>query len=209
MQLKHYQLIGFNWLCLLDHENLNGILADEMGLGKTCQTIAFLTYLLENNPKIFNLIVVPASTLDNWERELTMWCPDFNIVVYKGSLDERREIRKKILHKKFKKPINAILTTYSLAISTKDDHEFLNQLKFDYCVFDEAHMLKNINSQRYQALDRIKSKRRLLLTGTPIQNNLLELMSLLYFVMPQMFRNKQKYVTRIFSIKSVLIFVVF
>jgi SWI/SNF-related matrix-associated actin-dependent regulator 1 of chromatin subfamily A len=85
LSLKPYQLIGLNWLCLMHKENINGILADEMGLGKTCQTIAFLAHLFEHSPKLMHLIVVPPSTLDNWVREISTWCPEFNFTVYQVS----------------------------------------------------------------------------------------------------------------------------
>lgn len=104
-----------------------------------------------------------------------------------------------ILNNKFEKPLNGILTTYGLLSSTNEDKAFFRKLKLDYCVYDEAHMLKNMNSIRYQSLIKIKSKKRLLLTGTPIQNNLVELMSLLYFVMPDIFSHKTEYVNKIFS----------
>jgi SWI/SNF-related matrix-associated actin-dependent regulator of chromatin subfamily A containing DEAD/H box 1 len=85
LSLKPYQLIGLNWLCLMHKENINGILADEMGLGKTCQTISFLAHLFEQSPKLMHLIVVPPSTLDNWVREISTWCPTFNFTVYQVS----------------------------------------------------------------------------------------------------------------------------
>lgn len=194
-------MIGLNWLCLLHKENINGILADEMGLGKTCQTIAFLSHLLETNAKLMHLIVVPPSTLDNWIREISTWSPSFYFTVYQGSLDERRQLRYNILNNKFEKPLNAIVSTYGVLYSTNEDKAFFKKLKFEYCVFDEAHMLKNMNSQRYQSLIKIRSRRKLLLTGTPLQNNLVELMSLLYFVMPDIFHHKTQYLNKIFASK--------
>jgi SWI/SNF-related matrix-associated actin-dependent regulator 1 of chromatin subfamily A len=144
-------------------EGLNGILADEMGLGKTCQTIAFLGHLLEKNSKQLHLIIVPPSTLDNWIREISVWLPSFYFTVYQGSIEDRRNLRYEILNNKFERPLNAILTTYSLLFSTNEDKAFFRKLKLEYCVFDEAHMLKNMNSIRYQSLIKIQSKRRLLL----------------------------------------------
>lgn len=174
-----------------------------MGLGKTCQTIAFLTHLLEVDRSYLHLIVVPPSTLDNWVREISTWSPNFYFTVYQGSLEERRHLRYNILNNKFEKPLNAVLSTYNLLYSTHEDKAFFKKLKFEYCVFDEAHMLKNMNSQRYQSLVNLKSKHRLLLTGTPLQNNLVELMSLLYFVMPDIFNHKTQYVNKIFASKPV------
>jgi SWI/SNF-related matrix-associated actin-dependent regulator 1 of chromatin subfamily A len=184
-------------------ENINGILADEMGLGKTCQTISFLTHLLETSPKLTHLIIVPPSTLDNWVREISTWSPSLYFTVYQGNLEERRELRFNILNNKFEKHLNCILTTYGLISSTNEDKAFFKKLKLEYCVFDEAHMLKNMNSIRYQSLIQIKSKRKLLLTGTPLQNNIVELMSLLYFVMPDIFHHKTQYLNKIFASKPV------
>lgn len=148
-----------------------------------------------------HLIVVPPSTLDNWIREISVWSPEFNFTVYQGSLDERRQLRFDILNNNFERPLNAILTTYGLTSSTNEDKSFFKKLKIEYCVFDEAHMLKNMNSVRYQALIKIPSKRKLLLTGTPLQNNLVELMSLLYFVMPDIFHHKTDHLNKIFAAK--------
>jgi len=148
-----------------------------------------------------HLIIVPPSTLDNWVREISVWCPEFNFTVYQGNLEERRQLRYDILNQNFEKPLNAILTTYGLISSTNEDKAFFKKIKIDYCIFDEAHMLKNMNSIRYQSLIKIQSKHRLLLTGTPLQNNLVELMSLLYFVMPDIFLHKTEYLNKIFASK--------
>ncbi len=201
LQLKPYQLIGLNWLCLMHKNNINGILADEMGLGKTCQTISFLTHLLETSPNLTHLIIVPPSTLDNWVREISTWSPHFYFTVYQGSLDERRQQRFNILNQKFEKPLNCVLTTYGLISSTNEDKAFFKKMKFEYCVFDEAHMLKNMNTVRYKSLMQIRSRRKLLLTGTPLQNNIVELMSLLYFVMPDVFHHQTEYLNKIFATK--------
>ena len=103
-----------------------------------------------------HLIIVPPSTLDNWIREISTWCPDFNFTVYQGNLEERRHLRFDVLNNKFEKPLNAILTTYGLISSTSEDKAFFKKLTICYTVFDEAHMLKNMNSIRYQALIKIK-----------------------------------------------------
>ena len=104
---------------------------------------------------------------------------------------------------RFVKPLNAILTSYGMLSSSAEDKNFFRKLKLEYCVYDEAHMLKNMNSIRYQSLIKINSKRRLLLTGTPLQNNLVELMSLLYFVMPEIFEHKTEHLKKIFESKPV------
>ncbi|XP_069834431.1 SWI/SNF-related matrix-associated actin-dependent regulator of chromatin subfamily A containing DEAD/H box 1 isoform X2 [Dendropsophus ebraccatus] len=198
--LKPYQKIGLNWLALLHKHKVNGILADEMGLGKTVQAIAFLAHLYMNGNLGPHLVVVPASTLDNWVREFNHWCPDLDILLYYGSQDERKHLRYDILNKVI--DFNVIVTTYNCAISSAEDRSLFRRLKLNYAVFDEGHMLKNMSSIRYQHLMTLNAKNRLLLTGTPVQNNLLELMSLLNFVMPHMFSSSTSEIKRMFSSKA-------
>ncbi len=112
MQLKSYQVFGMNWLIFMQNKGLNSILADEMGLGKTCQSIALLAYLHQKNKNLLHLIVVPASTLENWSRELANWCPLLKVKIYRGSPDERVVMRRCIVENAGKKAINVILTTY-------------------------------------------------------------------------------------------------
>ncbi|XP_063278213.1 SWI/SNF-related matrix-associated actin-dependent regulator of chromatin subfamily A containing DEAD/H box 1 isoform X2 [Prinia subflava] len=200
LKLKPYQKIGLNWLALLYKHRLNGILADEMGLGKTIQAIAFLAYLYQEGNKGPHLIVVPASTLDNWIREVNLWCPELNVLLYYGSQEDRKHLRVDIHNKVI--DFNVIVTTYNSAISSSDDRGLFRKLKLNYAIFDEGHMLKNMSSIRYQHLMTINAKNRLLLTGTPVQNNLLELMSLLNFVMPHMFSSSTSGIRRMFSSKT-------
>uniref|UniRef100_A0A8C0INU7 DNA helicase n=1 Tax=Chelonoidis abingdonii TaxID=106734 RepID=A0A8C0INU7_CHEAB len=200
MELKPYQKIGLNWLALLHKHGLNGILADEMGLGKTIQAIAFLAYLYQEGDKGPHLIVVPASTLDNWIREVNLWCPALDVLFYYGSQEDRKQLRTDINNKVVN--FNVIVTTYNSAISSADDRSLFRRLKLNYAIFDEGHMLKNMGSVRYQHLMTINAKNRLLLTGTPVQNNLLELMSLLNFVMPHMFSGSTSEIRRMFSSKT-------
>ncbi|NWH98423.1 SMRCD regulator, partial [Tichodroma muraria] len=200
LKLKPYQKIGLNWLALLYKHGLNGILADEMGLGKTIQAIAFLAYLYQAGNRGPHLIVVPASTLDNWIREVHLWCPELNVLFYYGSQEDRKHLRVDIHNKVV--DFNVIVTTYNSAISSSDDRGLFRRLKLNYAIFDEGHMLKNMSSVRYQHLMTINAKNRLLLTGTPVQNNLLELMSLLNFVMPHMFSSSTSEIRRMFSSKT-------
>lgn len=187
MKLADYQLIGLNWLIMMHGENFNGILADEMGLGKTIQVIAFLTYLKEHKlSAVPNLIVVPSSTMDNWDNEMAKWSPELVVTKYYGSQDERRALRMSF-NKGGLKGVDVILTTYHTVASLPEERKMFRTIKIDYVVFDEAHMLKNMTTQRYEYLTKINAERRLLLTGTPLQNNLMELMSLLCFVMPKLF----------------------
>ncbi|CAK8682720.1 SWI/SNF-related matrix-associated actin-dependent regulator of chromatin subfamily A containing DEAD/H box 1-like [Clavelina lepadiformis] len=197
-QLKPYQLIGLNWMALLHRNKVNGILADEMGLGKTIQTISFLAYLADMNISDGpHVIVVPSSTIENWVREFNIWCPSQSLVLYNGSQVERKAIRQQLLSGKLH--CNVVLTTYNIAVSAPEDRILFKKFSAYYAVFDEGHMLKNMSSQRFQHLMRINAEHRLLLTGTPLQNNLLELMSLLRFVMPHMFKETTSSLVSMFT----------
>lgn len=147
-KLKSYQIIGLNWLVVMHHQKLSGILADEMGLGKTIQVIAFLSYLHENgetnNP---HLIVVPATTLENWAIEFSRWSPSLRVVVYHGSPDERRALRVQWFKDKFQ-TMDVIITTYNIIATNHEEKKMFRIISLDYVVFDEAHMLKNMNAQR-------------------------------------------------------------
>nr|XP_029492989.1 SWI/SNF-related matrix-associated actin-dependent regulator of chromatin subfamily A containing DEAD/H box 1A-like [Oncorhynchus nerka] len=200
LKLKPYQLIGLKWLLLLHQHKLSGILADEMGLGKTIQAIAFLARLYQDGIKGPHLITVPASTLDNWVRELKLWCPSLKVLVYYGSVEDRQYLRHDILNNRV--DFNVIVSTYNLAIGNDSDRSLFRKLKLKYAVFDEGHMLKNMKSLRYRHLMAINAEHRLLLTGTPVQNNLLELMSLLNFIMPSMFSSSTTQIAKMFSMKS-------
>ncbi|KAJ7994380.1 hypothetical protein DPEC_G00265260 [Dallia pectoralis] len=200
LQLKAYQLVGLKWLLLLHQNNLSGILADEMGLGKTIQAIAFLARLYQDGIQGPHLITVPSSTLDNWVRELKLWCPSLKVLVYYGSVEDRRYLRHDILSNQV--DFNVIVSTYNLAIGNDSDRSLFRKLRLNYAVFDEGHMLKNMNSLRYRHLMAINAEHRLLLTGTPLQNNLLELISLLNFIMPSMFSSSTTQIAKMFSMKS-------
>ncbi|XP_050311077.1 SWI/SNF-related matrix-associated actin-dependent regulator of chromatin subfamily A containing DEAD/H box 1 homolog [Anthonomus grandis grandis] len=190
LKLTTYQMVGLNWLAVLHNQKVNGILADEMGLGKTVQIIAFLAYLKHTGQaQNTHLIVVPSSTLDNWKNEFARWCPELRVFMYYGSTEERRAFRFD-LAKGMLAEFDVILTTYTIIGNSPEERRMFKVTPLHYVVFDEAHMLKNMNTQRYENLIRINAKHRILLTGTPLQNNLLELMSLLVFVMPKMFAEK-------------------
>ncbi|KAI9806845.1 MAG: hypothetical protein M1833_002502 [Piccolia ochrophora] len=197
--LKDYQLVGLNWLALLYDHGLSCILADEMGLGKTCQVIAFLAHLLQKGVRGTHLVVVPGSTLENWLREFARFCPTLVVEPYYGLQAERASMRDKIEDNLAQ--IHVIVTTYDLA-SKKGDSKFLRHLKPNVCVYDEGHALKNSTSQRYEALMRIPAKFRLLLTGTPLQNNLRELAALLGFILPSIFKERKGDLEYIFKHKA-------
>uniref|UniRef100_A0AAQ5YL51 DNA helicase n=1 Tax=Amphiprion ocellaris TaxID=80972 RepID=A0AAQ5YL51_AMPOC len=195
-QLKPYQLIGLKWLLLLHKHKLSGILADEMGLGKTIQAIAFLAQLYQDGIEGPHLITVPSSTLGNELRTLQL----VPLFFYVGSMEDRRYLRHDILNEDVE--FNVIVTTYNLAIGNDSDRSLFRKLRLKYAVFDEGHMLKNMNSLRYRHLMAINAEHRLLLTGTPLQNNLLELMSLLNFIMPSMFSSSTTQLSKMFSMVS-------
>lgn len=185
-QLKPYQIIGLQWLVSLYVNNLNGILADEMGLGKTIQTISLICYLIEkkSNQGPF-LIVVPLSTISNWVLEFNKWAPDVKMVVYKGPPNHRRQLAYQLKNEKNK--FNVVLTTYEYIMK---DKFYLNKVTWQYIIVDEGHRMKNSKSKFTQTLGtQFTSVYRVLLTGTPLQNNLSELWALLNFLLPKIFNS--------------------
>ncbi|KAK9448778.1 SNF2 family N-terminal domain-containing protein [Limtongia smithiae] len=198
--LKDYQQVGINWLTLLYKKRLSCILADEMGLGKTCQVIAFLAHLKEVGINGPHLVVVPSSTLENWLREFNRFCPSLNVEPYYGTQKERQDVRMYLSDPDNK--FDMLVTTYNLACGSPLDCSFLRNFKFNTCVYDEGHLLKNSASERYQKLMRLKAEFRLLLTGTPLQNNLQELVSLLAFILPNIFKDKKEDLIGVFKHKA-------
>ncbi|CCE64469.1 hypothetical protein TPHA_0H02660 [Tetrapisispora phaffii CBS 4417] len=195
--LKDYQQAGINWLNLMYHNKMSCILADDMGLGKTCQVISFMAYLKQINEPGPHLVVVPSSTLENWLREFQKFCPELKIEPYYGTQAERADLRD-ILEENVGQ-YDVIVSTYNLAAGNKQDVSFLRNCNFNAIVYDEGHMLKNSSSERFNKLMRIDCNFRLLLTGTPLQNNLKELMSLLEFIMPSIFESKKESLASIFK----------
>ena len=181
-ELKSYQIQGLEWLVSLYNNSLNGILADEMGLGKTIQTISLICYLMENK-KNFGpfLIIVPLSTLSNWCLEFDKWAPSINKLQYKGSPQARKDLAKIMKTTKW----NICLTTYEYILK---DRLTLSKFEWKYIIIDEGHRMKNSRSKfAYVLGQQYQSDRRLLLTGTPLQNNLSELWALLNFLLPKVF----------------------
>eukprot|EP00112_Aurelia_sp_Birch-Aquarium-sp1_P012590 Seg2648.3 transcript_id=Seg2648.3/GoldUCD/mRNA.D3Y31 product="Helicase swr1" protein_id=Seg2648.3/GoldUCD/D3Y31 len=186
--LREYQHIGLDWLVTMYEKQLNGILADEMGLGKTIETIALLGHLAcEKEIWGPHLIVVPTSVMLNWEYEFKKWLPGFKILTYYGTQKER-----KLKRQGWSKPnaFHICITSYKLVLQ---DHQAFRRRKWKYLILDEAQNIKNFKSQRWQALLNFNSQRRLLLTGTPLQNNLMELWSLMHFLMPHLFSSHQDF----------------
>ncbi|TFY75886.1 hypothetical protein EWM64_g8126 [Hericium alpestre] len=209
VRLKDYQLIGVNWLRLLYGKGLSCILADEMvlylGLGKTAQVISLFAYLKEQGNKGPHLIVVPSSTLENWVREFRFFAPSISVQTYYGSKDDRPVLRQSLLDTQKKKTRDGwevLITTYNLASGDDKDRKFLRKLEWDACVFDEGHVLKNFDSQRYQSLMKNACNWRLLLTGTPLQNNLQELVSLMNFILPDLLNESLDSLRAVFKAKG-------
>ncbi|KAE8352096.1 SNF2 family N-terminal domain-containing protein [Aspergillus coremiiformis] len=199
LKMKDYQIVGINWLSLLFENELSCILADDMGLGKTCQVIAFLAHLYEKGIKGPHLVVVPSSTIENWLREFQKFCPTLSVMPYYAGQAERAVIRQTI--EENRDSINVIVTTYTIAKAKIDAH-FLRNMDFTVCVYDEGHMLKSSTSVLYEKLIRIPARFRLLLTGTPLQNNLQELASLLGFILPKVFHERREELQNIFANKA-------
>ncbi|XP_053905487.1 chromodomain-helicase-DNA-binding protein 3 isoform X4 [Malaclemys terrapin pileata] len=201
--LHMYQLEGLNWLRFSWAQGTDTILADEMGLGKTIQTIVFLYSLYkEGHTKGPFLVSAPLSTIINWEREFQMWAPKFYVVTYTGDKDSRSIIRenefsfednamkggKKAFKMKREAQVkfHVLLTSYELVTI---DQAALGSIRWACLVVDEAHRLKNNQSKFFRVLNGYKIDHKLLLTGTPLQNNLEELFHLLNFLTPERFNN--------------------
>ncbi|KAI0408846.1 hypothetical protein F4802DRAFT_546707 [Xylaria palmicola] len=177
--LREYQHYGLDWLAGLYKNQTNGILADEMGLGKTIQTIALLAHLACHH-EVWgpHLVIVPTSVMLNWEMEFKKWCPGFKVLSYYGSIDERKRKRQGW---KTDDMWNVCITSYQIVLQ---DQQVFKRRQWHYMILDEAHNIKNFKSKRWQTLLGFNTRARLLLTGTPLQNNLTELWSLLFFLMP-------------------------
>ncbi|KAF2465624.1 uncharacterized protein BDR25DRAFT_270325 [Lindgomyces ingoldianus] len=180
--MRDYQVAGLNWLISLHENGISGILADEMGLGKTLQTISFIGYLRFiggiTGP---HLVAVPKSTLDNWKREFGKWIPEVNVLVLQGAKDERAElIADRLVDEKF----DVCITSYEMILREKSH---LKKFAWEYIIIDEAHRIKNEESSLAQIIRLFNSRNRLLITGTPLQNNLHELWALLNFLLPDVF----------------------
>ncbi|XP_051207594.1 probable chromatin-remodeling complex ATPase chain [Lolium perenne] len=181
-KMRDYQLAGLNWLIRLYENGINGILADEMGLGKTLQTISLMGYLHEfrgiTGP---HMVVAPKSTLGNWMKEIARFCPILRAVKFLGNPEERNHIREKLLQPgKF----DVCVTSFEMAIKEKTA---LRRFSWRYIIIDEAHRIKNENSLLSKTMRLFSTNYRLLITGTPLQNNLHELWSLLNFLLPEIF----------------------
>jgi len=188
--MRSYQLEGYEWMATLWENGINGILADEMGLGKTIQTVALFCHMYEMGVPGPFLVVGPLSTVPNWVNEFKRFAPNVPVVLYHGNAQERLELRGEL--RKVKKSeeldgkmmMNVVVTSYEIAMN---DRAAFSSIKWRYIVVDEGHRLKNMNCRLIRELKQYHSANRLLLTGTPLQNNLSELWSLLNFLLPEIF----------------------
>jgi len=181
-KMRDYQVQGLNWLLNLYHHSINGILADEMGLGKTLQTLSLLGYL-----KAYcdvpgpHLLIVPKSTLQNWMNEATRWIPDSDAFILHGDKEKRAELIKSRLAPR---DFEICIASFETCMIEK---AALRKIPWTYLIIDEAHRIKNENSSLSQIVRMFNVQHRLLLTGTPLQNNLHELWALLNFLLPDVF----------------------
>ncbi|PWY81225.1 swi2/snf2-like protein [Aspergillus eucalypticola CBS 122712] len=187
-KMKKYQLEGLEWLKSLWMNGLCGILADEMGLGKTVQAISLIAFFKEKNVSGPFLIAAPLSTVSNWVDEFAKWTPGIKTVLYHGTRDERATIRRKFMDMKDQRSADfpVVCTSYEICMN---DRKFLAQYQWRYIIVDEGHRLKNMNCKLIKELLTYNSANRLLITGTPLQNNITELWSLLHFLLPEIFND--------------------
>ncbi len=170
--LRDYQVAGYNWLNFLNDFKWGGILADDMGLGKTLQVITFLENQIKINKKT-NLVVVPTTLIFNWRNEIEKFTHNWNVFYHHGNV--------RLLNKDEIKKYRLIITTYGLIIN---DIEMFSEYKFNYVILDESQAIKNPNSKRYKAVCLLKATNRIVMTGTPIENNTFDLYSQMNFLNP-------------------------
>ncbi|KAF2629001.1 ISWI chromatin-remodeling complex ATPase ISW2 [Macroventuria anomochaeta] len=182
--MRSYQLEGLEWMLSLYQNGINGILADEMGLGKTIQTISMLAHLWENNSFGPFLIAAPLSTTSNWVAEFEKWTPSIPVMLYHGDKKERERLRKTRLKNPGTKDFPVVVTSYEICMN---DRKFLTHFGWQFIIIDEGHRIKNLDCRLIRELQQFQSANRLLITGTPLQNNLVELWSLLHFLLPTVF----------------------
>uniref|UniRef100_A0A0N5AGX8 SWI/SNF related, matrix associated, actin dependent regulator of chromatin, subfamily a, member 5 n=1 Tax=Syphacia muris TaxID=451379 RepID=A0A0N5AGX8_9BILA len=187
-EMRDYQIRGLNWLISLEHNGINGILADEMGLGKTLQTISMIGFMKHyRNMPGPHLVIAPKSTLQNWVNEFKKWCPSLTAVALIGIAEVRAELVRDVI---LPGGWDVIVTSYEMVLKEKS---LLRKYVWKYLVIDEAHRIKNEHSKLSEIVREFKSKNRLLITGTPLQNNLHELWALLNFLLPDMFSSSEDF----------------
>lgn len=190
-RLRDYQLEGVNWLLGLFSRGINGILADEMGLGKTFQTIATIAYLkFTHGLPGPHLIVCPKSVLGNWYREIRQWCPSLNVYKFHCPSSIRLSMIKAHLQPYNRVKYDVIVTTNEMVV---DEISAFSKIQWQYLVVDEAHKLKNEEGKLHTSLAVIRANWRLIITGTPLQNNLKELWALLNFLAPSLYTDSKSF----------------
>lgn len=189
--MKPYQIEGLAWLVKLYESGINGILADEMGLGKTLQTISLMAWLREFRgiPGPY-LVIAPKTTLGNWVREVNKWCPVLRCFKFHGNQDQRAEM---IANEIWPDKYDVFVTSYEVLI--KEKNVLCSRFHWQYVIIDEAHRIKNEASKLAVTVRKLRTNYRLLVTGTPLQNNLHELWALLNFLFPEMFNDAEEFDT--------------
>ncbi|KAL0930342.1 iswi chromatin-remodeling complex atpase isw2 [Colletotrichum truncatum] len=189
--MRDYQLEGLTWMYEVCLQGMSGILADEMGLGKTVQTISLIARLREEDYLGPHLIVAPLSTLSNWMDEFQKWCPSIPVVLYHGEPKDRQQIMAEHIKPHLRsdgtltKKFPVVCTSYEMVLREK---AALSKFDWAFIIIDEGHRMKNFDSKLFQELENFKSATRMLITGTPLQNNLKELWALLHFLLPGIFK---------------------
>lgn len=204
--LREYQLEGLNWLLFSWFNGRNCILADEMGLGKTIQSLTFIHAVWEYGIRGPFLVIAPLSTIPNWQREIESWT-DLNVIVYHGSATSRNMIQEYEMYYKSDKgqhikdltKFNILITTFEIIVT---DFADLKSFNWRLCVIDEAHRLKNRNCKLLEGLRQLTLEHRVLLSGTPLQNNVNELFSLLNFLEPTQFTKSEAFLKEFGSLKT-------
>ncbi|XP_027645297.2 lymphoid-specific helicase [Falco peregrinus] len=183
--MRWYQVEGMEWLRMLWENGINGILADEMGLGKTIQCIATIALMVERGVPGPFLVCGPLSTLPNWMSEFKRFTPEIPLMLYHGAQQERRKLVRKIHGRQGSLQIHpVVITSFEIAMR---DRNVLQHCFWKYLIVDEGHRIKNMNCRLIRELKQFNADNKLLLTGTPLQNNLAELWSLLNFLLPDVF----------------------
>lgn len=187
--MKPYQLEGLSWLVYMHHNGMPSILGDEMGLGKTLQTLSLFQWLHENEPTTGEarpfLVICPLSVLSSWMNEAKKWAPRLNVVRFHGPVKEREKLKQDCRTAGKNVKINVIVTTYETFVA--EQNWFKRAFVWRYCVLDEGHKIKNDKSDIASSLQSMRAEYRLLLTGTPLQNNLHEMWALLHWLYPEVF----------------------